>query len=230
LTLPRRRRRAPRAIVSLAIVGGTPRRHFYRGYRLDRALTIADLRAMAHRRLPRFALEYLEGGAEDEATLARNLAALAQWRFRHRSFVDVSRVVLAACRPSPRRGGGQGRHPVRAKHDVERGDGGGGAGPGVALLVAALRVWPAANPRCADRPRRQGRVRGADRHHRRADLRQPGMGLAHPGRFQRAQSRLPLRHAAPPRLARRGDRDTWHAALRERDRLRTARAARVFRQ
>ena len=96
LTLPRRRRRAPRAIVSPAIVGGTPRRHFYRGYRLDRALTIADLRAMAHRRLPRFALEYLEGGAEDEATLARNLAALAQWRFRHRSFVDVSRVDLSA--------------------------------------------------------------------------------------------------------------------------------------
>ena len=61
-----------------------------------RALTIADLRAMAHRRLPRFALEYLEGGAEDEATLARNLAALAEWRFRHRSFVDVSQVDLSA--------------------------------------------------------------------------------------------------------------------------------------
>jgi (S)-mandelate dehydrogenase len=46
---------------------------------------------MAHRRLPRFALEYLEGGAEEEATLARNAAALEECHFRHRSLVDVSR-------------------------------------------------------------------------------------------------------------------------------------------
>lgn len=51
---------------------------------------------MAHRRLPRFALEYLEGGAEDEASLARNAAALADWRFVHRSLVDVSRCDLSA--------------------------------------------------------------------------------------------------------------------------------------
>ena len=36
----------------------------------------ADLRAMAHNFLPGFALAYLEGGAEAEQTLARNLAAL----------------------------------------------------------------------------------------------------------------------------------------------------------
>lgn len=81
--------------ISPAVVGGTPRRRLYRGDNLDRALTIEDLRAMAHRRLPRFALEYLEGGAEDEATLSRNLAALGEWHFRHRSFVDVSKVELA---------------------------------------------------------------------------------------------------------------------------------------
>ncbi len=46
---------------------------------------------MAHRRLPGFALEYLEAGGEDEAALARNIAALAEWRFLHRSLVDVSR-------------------------------------------------------------------------------------------------------------------------------------------
>ena len=46
---------------------------------------------MAHRRLPGFVLEYLEGGGEDEAALARNIAALAEWRFLHRSLVDVSR-------------------------------------------------------------------------------------------------------------------------------------------
>jgi (S)-mandelate dehydrogenase len=81
---------------SPALVDGTPRRQFYRGHRLDQALTIEDLRAMAHRRLPGFALEYLEGGAEDEATLARNLAALSEWHFRHRSFVDVSKVDPSA--------------------------------------------------------------------------------------------------------------------------------------
>ena len=37
-----------------------------------------DLRAMAHRRLPTFVLEYLEGGSEDEAKLARKVEALAQ--------------------------------------------------------------------------------------------------------------------------------------------------------
>lgn len=76
---------------SPAVLGRTPWRRFYNGDDLARAVTIEDLRAMAHRRLPRFVLEYLEGGAEDEATLARNEAALAEWHFAHRSLIDVSR-------------------------------------------------------------------------------------------------------------------------------------------
>jgi (S)-mandelate dehydrogenase len=90
--LPERRQVGDKTLAgaSPAVLAGRPRRHFYRGHRLSRALTIEDLRAMAHRRLPRFALEYLEGGAEDEAALARNLTALAEWHFLHRSFVDVS--------------------------------------------------------------------------------------------------------------------------------------------
>jgi (S)-mandelate dehydrogenase len=79
------------AWASPAVLGTTPQRRFYDGGNLDRAVTIEDLRAMAHRRLPRFALEYLEAGGEDEAALARNIAALAEWRFLHRSLVDVSR-------------------------------------------------------------------------------------------------------------------------------------------
>jgi (S)-mandelate dehydrogenase len=35
-------------------------------------VNIEDLRHMARRRLPNFSFEYLEGGAEDEATLRRN--------------------------------------------------------------------------------------------------------------------------------------------------------------
>lgn len=51
---------------------------------------------MAHRRLPRFALEYLEAGGEDEATLARNIAAFAEWHFLHRSLVDISQREVSA--------------------------------------------------------------------------------------------------------------------------------------
>lgn len=45
---------------------------------------------MAHQRLPGFALEYLEGGAEEEATLARNRDALGECRFIPRALRDVS--------------------------------------------------------------------------------------------------------------------------------------------
>jgi len=84
------------ASASPAVLGATPRREFYVGGDLARAASVEDLRAMAHRRLPRFALEYLEGGSEDEATLARNIEALAEWRFTHRSLVDVSRRDLSS--------------------------------------------------------------------------------------------------------------------------------------
>ncbi len=80
---------------SPAQLGDSPPRRLYHGHDPARAITIADLRAMAHRFLPDFALGYLEGGAEEEETLARNLAALAAWRFLPRALVDVSRRDLA---------------------------------------------------------------------------------------------------------------------------------------
>ncbi|MCY7338699.1 MAG: alpha-hydroxy-acid oxidizing protein [Sphingomonas bacterium] len=76
--------------MSIAQFRGHPRRSHYTGPNLARALTIEDLRARAHRRMPRFVLEYLEGGAEDEATLARERAAQNEWRFVPRTLVDVS--------------------------------------------------------------------------------------------------------------------------------------------
>lgn len=88
----------------VAQLGGSPRRRYYAGRNLERARSIEDLRAMAHARLPRFVLEYLEGGAEDEASLARDLAGYAQWRFVPRQLVDVSQRKLAARilgRPAP---------------------------------------------------------------------------------------------------------------------------------
>jgi (S)-mandelate dehydrogenase len=74
---------------------GTPRRRYYTGRDLSRAVAIEDLRAMAHRRMPRFVLEYLEGGAADEATLLRERTAYADWRFTPRQLVDVSQRSLA---------------------------------------------------------------------------------------------------------------------------------------
>ena len=118
------------AWASPAVLGTSPRRRFYAGTNIEHAVTVEDLRAMAHRRLPGFVLEYLEAGGEDEAALARNIAALAEWRFLHRSLVDVShrdastvlfgrkttipvivanrpqRVVLATLRFAARRGCG----------------------------------------------------------------------------------------------------------------------------
>ena len=72
----------------------TPRRRFYAGGDLDKALTIADLRARTHKLMPRFVLEYLEGGAEDEATLSRERECYAEWRFLPRQLVDVSHRSL----------------------------------------------------------------------------------------------------------------------------------------
>ena len=80
---------------SVAQLAGSPRRRYYAGPDPQRAVTVADLRASAHRRLPRFVLEYLEGGAEEEATLARERAAYADWRFTPRQLVDVSQRRLA---------------------------------------------------------------------------------------------------------------------------------------
>ena len=80
---------------SVAQLAATPRRRYYSGRDPARAVSVEDLRAMAHRRLPRFVLEYLEGGAEEEATLAREREAYAQWRFTPRQLVDVSRRTVA---------------------------------------------------------------------------------------------------------------------------------------
>jgi (S)-mandelate dehydrogenase len=85
----------PNRFTSVAQLDGSPRRRYYAGRDLRRAIAVEDLRAMAHRRLPQFVLEYLEGGAEDEATLARERRAYADWRFTPLQLVDVSQRSLA---------------------------------------------------------------------------------------------------------------------------------------
>lgn len=57
---------------------------------------VADYREAARRRLARIAFDYLDGGAEDGHTLARNRAAFADVHFAPRAMVDVSHVSPAA--------------------------------------------------------------------------------------------------------------------------------------
>jgi L-lactate dehydrogenase (cytochrome) len=60
--------------------------------RLARAASVADLRAIARRRLPRGVFDYIDGGAEDERTMAANAAAYAGVIFRPRVLRDVGDV------------------------------------------------------------------------------------------------------------------------------------------
>ena len=61
-----------------------------------RALNIADLRAIARRRVPGFVFEYVEGGAEDEATLRHNREAFAALRFVPQTLIDTRGRTLQA--------------------------------------------------------------------------------------------------------------------------------------
>ena len=55
-----------------------------------RALNIADLRAVARRRVPHFVFEYVEGGAEDEASLRCNRTSFETLRLIPQTLVDTS--------------------------------------------------------------------------------------------------------------------------------------------
>lgn len=70
----------------------TPANHFGAA---SRYINIADLRAAARRRLPLPVRAYLEGGADDGYSLARNRAAFSDYELLPRYLVDVSRVDLA---------------------------------------------------------------------------------------------------------------------------------------
>src|SRR2546422_8860122 len=60
--------------------------------RLAKAASVADLRRIARRQLPRGVFDYIDGGAEDERTLARNEARFHAIGFRPRVLRDVSGV------------------------------------------------------------------------------------------------------------------------------------------
>ncbi len=59
---------------------------------LARAASIDDLRGIARRRIPRFAFDLVDGGAEDESNLRRNVDAFGRVRLLPRYLVDASEI------------------------------------------------------------------------------------------------------------------------------------------
>ncbi len=63
---------------------------------LDRAASIDDLRALAKRRIPRFAFDLVDGGAESERNLRRNVEAFEEVLLTPRYLTDVSEIDTRA--------------------------------------------------------------------------------------------------------------------------------------
>src|SRR4029077_4031767 len=59
--------------------------------RLARAANVHDLRVMARRRLPRGVFDYIDGGAEDEHTMAEDSAGLRRIGFHPRILRGVGK-------------------------------------------------------------------------------------------------------------------------------------------
>jgi len=56
------------------------------------AVTAADYRRLAEKRLPRFLFDYIDGGASREETMAANQSDFGRWQLRQRVMRDVSAV------------------------------------------------------------------------------------------------------------------------------------------
>jgi (S)-mandelate dehydrogenase len=65
-------------------------RRLYLGRDLQRAVSIADLRARAMRRVPGFVFEYVEGGSDDEFALRHNRDAFDAWQFVPATLVNTA--------------------------------------------------------------------------------------------------------------------------------------------
>lgn len=63
---------------------------------LSRAVSIADFRRLARRRLPRMVFDYIDGGAEDEITLRENCRAFEEVTLRPRCAVATPACSLEA--------------------------------------------------------------------------------------------------------------------------------------
>ncbi|HEX6147027.1 MAG TPA: alpha-hydroxy acid oxidase [Acidimicrobiia bacterium] len=64
--------------------------------RLRKGVSVADLRSIARRRLPRGVFDYIDGGAEDELTLSSNSEAFRRLTFRPRVLRDVGEIDMSS--------------------------------------------------------------------------------------------------------------------------------------
>ena len=62
---------------------------------LDRAACIDDLRRIAKRRIPRFAFDLVDGGAESERNLRRNISAFEEVELTPRYMADVGKIDMS---------------------------------------------------------------------------------------------------------------------------------------
>jgi L-lactate dehydrogenase (cytochrome) len=74
--------------------------------RLAGCYDISDLRRAAKRRIPRPVFDYVDGAADEEISVAANVAAFRSWRFLPRVLAgvesaDTSAPVLGSTRPAP---------------------------------------------------------------------------------------------------------------------------------
>ncbi|MCD9624302.1 alpha-hydroxy acid oxidase [Rhabdothermincola salaria] len=87
----------PRSVAAIrSVVRWAPRPTDPVERRLARAASVADLRRLARRRLPRGVFDYIDGAAEDERTLAANAAAFARTAFRPRVLAGLGEVDVSA--------------------------------------------------------------------------------------------------------------------------------------
>ena len=170
---------------------------------------------MAHRFLPAFALDYLEGGAEEEQTLqARNLASLAAWRFLPHALQDVAQrsletrlfdepmplpLVIAPTGLNGLFRAGADRMLAEAAaaagipftqstmSNMAVGEGRGRARPAPTGGSYTSSAHPRSGRRWSRAPSRGG-LRGAGGNHRRTDLRRPHLGQPplHPSNTSKA--------------------------------------------
>ena len=103
--------------------------------KVNQAHSIADLRRLAQRRLPRALFDFYDGGAEDETTLHDNRAAFLRCRLRPRVLVDVAQVD-----PSTQLVGAPAALPLAIAPTGAPGFGWPGADVAIARAAAALGV------------------------------------------------------------------------------------------
>ena len=68
------------------------------------AINIDDLRTLAKARLPRMVFDYIDGGAEDEITLRRQVDRYTDYELQWNSLVDISKIDTTTTvfgQPSP---------------------------------------------------------------------------------------------------------------------------------